>query len=109
MSLSSMSTSRIRNVWYGSYHSRSQWVWGTMATCRGMGSGYSGQERARIPDSDGFLALWDYGPRDSGARESGAQGFWRPGILELGVGSALVRPLGWQAHMDVIGTGSAGI
>jgi hypothetical protein len=26
------STSRIRNVWKGWYHSRSQWVWGTRWT-----------------------------------------------------------------------------
>src|SRR5665811_1371465 len=27
-------TSRIRKSWNGEYHSRSQWVWGTMATVR---------------------------------------------------------------------------
>ena len=31
-----VSTRFMRKVWNGSYHSRSQWVWGTMATRRGL-------------------------------------------------------------------------
>ena len=33
------STSSSRKVWNGSYHSRSQWVWGTTSIWRGLGAG----------------------------------------------------------------------
>ena len=38
------------SVWNGSYHSRSQWVWGTMAIRRGdISSGYASGPRFRDP------------------------------------------------------------
>src|SRR3546814_15938055 len=40
-SVSSSSTSRSRNVWNGKYHSRSQWVCGTMFTRRANAARYS--------------------------------------------------------------------
>ena len=37
-----MWTSRRRKVWNWSYHSRSQWVWGTTAMRRGGGAAVAG-------------------------------------------------------------------
>ena len=42
-----MDTRRIRKVWYGSYHSRSQWVWGTTAMRRAPVR--SGPEASVVP------------------------------------------------------------
>ena len=42
-----MSTRFSRKVWNGSYHSRSQWVWGTMATRRGLMAARLGRRCAR--------------------------------------------------------------
>src|SRR5579875_2657043 len=41
--VSRVSTSRIRKISNGSYHSRSQWVWGTTATVLDTEPGYGGE------------------------------------------------------------------
>ncbi len=48
---SMVATSLRRKTWNGSYHSRSQWVWGTTAMCRGlvMAAKHRCRLRARAP------------------------------------------------------------
>ena len=53
---SSRSTSRSRNVWNGWYHSRSQWVWGTMSSGPARPRRYGSRQAAGCRGLDGVSA-----------------------------------------------------